>query len=151
VFERFSNPFIKHALLSISLNSVSKYKARVLPSLEKFVTIHGKVPPCLTFGLAALIAFYRGTEIRGLSLIGLRDGKEYQVKDDLAILETFSHLWSNCDGSPQAVAALTDNILMRSEWWGRDLREISGLSAAVTAYLIAILKNGMAAAIAQVG
>jgi len=63
VFERFSNPFIKHSLLSISLNSVSTYKARVLPSLEKYVTINGKVPPCLAFGLAALIAFYRGTEI----------------------------------------------------------------------------------------
>ncbi len=35
VTERFKNPFIDHALLSISLNSTSKWKARVMPSLKK--------------------------------------------------------------------------------------------------------------------
>lgn len=149
VFERFSNPFIKHELLSISLNSVSKYKARVLPSLEGYVAIHGKVPTRLTFALASLIAFYRGTEIRGTTLIGMRDGKEYNIKDDLAILKTFAELWSHCDGTPPAVAVLTDAILQQSDWWGRDLREINGLSAAVSGDLVAILKNGMVAALEQ--
>ena len=64
VVERFSNPFIKHALLSISLNSVSKFKARILPSIEQYVAGQGRVPAHLAFVLAALIAFYRGTEIK---------------------------------------------------------------------------------------
>ena len=150
VFERFTNPFIRHELLSISLNSVSKYKARVLPSLEKYVETCSQAPPRLSFGLAALIAFYRGTEIRGTSLIGMRDGQEYRINDDLPILKKFAELWSQCDGLPQSVATLTDGILQCAEWWGKDLRSIPGLSAAVTAHLMSILKNGMAAAIRQV-
>jgi tagaturonate reductase len=80
----------------------------------------------------------------------MRDGKEYPIKDDLPILKTFAELWSHCDGSPKAIAMLTDTVLQQSEWWGRDLREIKGLSAAVTGYLIAILKDGMVAALGQV-
>ena len=60
VTERFSNPFIKHYLLSISLNSVSKYKARILGTVLDYRRTQGRLPPRLTFALAALIAFYRG-------------------------------------------------------------------------------------------
>lgn len=62
VIERFKNPFIKHYLLSIALNSVSKYKVRVLPSLLEYNKKFGKLPKVLTFGLAALIVFYKGDE-----------------------------------------------------------------------------------------
>ncbi len=72
VFERFSNPFIHHAVLSISLNSVSKYKARVLPTLEEFVAARGRIPARLAFGLAALIAFYRGEMTKEGFLLGRR-------------------------------------------------------------------------------
>lgn len=59
VLERFSNPFIKHQLLSIALNSVSKFKARVLPTIVEYKEKFGEYPKALTFSLAALIAFYR--------------------------------------------------------------------------------------------
>ena len=59
VMERFSNPFIKHQLLSIALNSVSKFKVRVLPTILEYKEQFGEYPPALTFSLAALIAFYR--------------------------------------------------------------------------------------------
>ena len=65
VSERFANPFIKHYLLSISLNSTSKFKTRVLPSITEYVKRKGKIPQVLTFSMAALIAFYRGTELSG--------------------------------------------------------------------------------------
>ena len=83
VFERFSNPFIRHSLSSIALNSVSKYKARVLPSLERYVELRGHLPKRLTFALAALIVFYRGTKVENGALIGQRDGHAYEVKDNL--------------------------------------------------------------------
>jgi tagaturonate reductase len=150
VFERFSNPFIKHALLSISLNSVSKYKARVLPSLEEYVTTKGKVPPRLTFGLAALIAFYRGTTIRDGALIGQRGGKEYLIKDDLPILELFAKVWTGFDSSRASIAKAADTILQKKEWWGKDLRTIPGLADAIAANLDAILNKGMTAALEQV-
>ncbi len=59
VLERFSNPFIKHMLLSIALNSVSKFRARVLPAILEYRDMFGSCPQGLTFSLAALIAFYR--------------------------------------------------------------------------------------------
>ena len=62
VIERFKNPFIKHYLLSIALNSVSKFKVRDLPSLLGYMDEFGKEPNCLVFSLAALIKFYKGDE-----------------------------------------------------------------------------------------
>lgn len=59
VVERFSNPFIKHMLLSIALNSVSKFKVRVLPTIHEYKEKFNAYPPALTFSMAALIAFYR--------------------------------------------------------------------------------------------
>ena len=107
VFERFSNPFIQHALLSISLNSVSKYKTRVLPSVEQYLAIKGELPARLTLALAALITFYRGTEVRDGALIGHRGGEEYRIQDSETILETFASLWSKFDGSSEGIRMLT--------------------------------------------
>ncbi len=62
VIERFRNPFIKHLLSSIALNSVSKFAVRDLPSLLEYIRIKGEEPIYLTFSLAALIAFYKTGE-----------------------------------------------------------------------------------------
>lgn len=62
VLERFANPFVKHRLLSIALNSVSKFKARVLPTILEYREKNHKLPKNLVFSLAALIAFYRTDE-----------------------------------------------------------------------------------------
>lgn len=59
VLERFSNPFIKHMLLSIALNSVSKFQVRVLPTILEYKEQNGSYPEALTMSMAALIAFYR--------------------------------------------------------------------------------------------
>ncbi len=62
VIERFSNPYIKHYLTSIALNSVSKFKVRVLPSILEYVKRYGKTPSTLVFSLAKLIEFYKNGE-----------------------------------------------------------------------------------------
>lgn len=59
VFERFRNPFIKHLCASISLNSVSKFKVRVLPSLLEYIKREGKNPEYLLTSFAKLIKFYK--------------------------------------------------------------------------------------------
>lgn len=59
VLIRFSNPYIKHYLSSIALNSVSKFKVRVLPSILEYNKRFGKLPETLTFAFAKLIEFYR--------------------------------------------------------------------------------------------
>ena len=92
VLERFANPFVKHQLLSIALNSVSKWKARVLPTVVEYKEKFGKLPKCLTMSLAALIAFYRTDEAN--------DGEEI-----MAFMKT----------------AAPAEILARADYWGEDL------------------------------
>ena len=148
VLERFANPFIQHELLSISLNSVSKYTARNLPILEKYIAVKGSVPKRLAFGISALIAFYRGTEISNGALIGHRDGKEYPIKDNKEILEWFAAAWQKYDGTAASAAALVDDVLAQTTWWGKDLRTLPGLAAVVNAQLQTILTKGAAEAFA---
>ena len=143
VFERFSNPFIQHAFLSISLNSVSKYKTRVLPSIEKYLATKGELPPRLTFALASLITFYRGTEVRDGALIGNRGDEQYRIQDEQSILETFAQLWSRFDGSSEGACRLTESVLQQEDWWGKDLRQLPGLPLAVSGYVESILNRGM--------
>ena len=59
VFERFSNPYIKHMCSSIALNSVSKFKVRVLPSITEYIKRKGEMPKRLLFSFARLIEFYK--------------------------------------------------------------------------------------------
>ena len=59
VVERFGNPYIKHYLSAISLNSVSKFKVRVLPSILEYIKRYGKMPETLIFAFAKLIEFYK--------------------------------------------------------------------------------------------
>ncbi|MGN0552024.1 MAG: tagaturonate reductase [Oscillospiraceae bacterium] len=137
VTDRFKNPFIKHALLAISLNSVSKWKARCMPSFTEYINRKGTLPEHLTFSLAALIAFYNGTEIRDGALIGHRDGEEYLIKDDKAVLEFFAE---NSALSPEELA---DKVLGNVGFWGTDLRKYSGAAEKVSAYITDIRKIGM--------
>ena len=92
VIERFQNPFIKHYLLSIALNSVSKYQVRVLPSVLEYIKENNKEPKCLVFSLAALIAFYRTDA----------------ANDNPDVMEFMK-------------TASVDNILSKEEYWGTDL------------------------------
>lgn len=137
VFERFENPFIRHALLSISLNSVSKWKARVLPSFTDYVKNNGRLPKCITFSFAALLAFYSATEKGDSSLIARRpNGDEYQIRDDAAVLDFFAE--NSVKDVREFVTAATQN----KNFWGVDLTEYDGFVDSVTNSLTDIRKNG---------
>jgi tagaturonate reductase len=142
--DRYSNPHLRHLLLSISLNSVSKFRARLVPVITRYVEMNGHVPARVSFALSALIAFYRGTEIRDAALVGKRNGVEYRIQDEPQVVEAFAALWSGSDTSP---VTLTDFVLGQTAWWGSDLREIRGLEPAVTAHLTTILTRGVAPAL----
>ena len=144
VVTRFNNPYVKHALLSISLNSVSKWRARCMPSFLGYVEKTGKLPVHLTFSLAALMAFYTGTEIRGKALVGHRDGQEYQIMDDQKVLEFFS---SSCEKETGEFVAA---FLGREDFWGQNLNEVAGLAETLTTYLNDIRENGMRAALCRI-
>ena len=141
VLERFRNPFVRHELLSISLNSVSKWKVRVLPSLLDWATA-GRLPPLLAFSLSALIWFYRGDRQPDGALQGLRLKDRYPIRDDAPILEFFEKVWAQADVD-RDWNALAAAVLGRKELWGRDLNEIPGLTATVVADLGSITSRGM--------
>jgi tagaturonate reductase len=111
VMERFQNPFIRHELLSIALNSISKYQVRVLPSVLEYIKRKGKLPENLLYSLAALIRFYKGEW----------QGEVIPLNDTPAVLEFFKNAWSNEDPT-----LVVNKILSSMELWGMDL--ISGLS-----------------------
>ena len=83
VFERFNNPYIRHLCASISLNSVSKFKVRVLPSLLEYIKRTGNMPKNLIFSLAKLIEFYKeGTPTDDADIIEYI--KSHDIKDILS-------------------------------------------------------------------
>ena len=145
VLTRFNNPYVKHALLSISLNSVSKWRARCMPSFLGYLEKEGKVPAHLTFSLAALMAFYTGSEIREKALIGHRDGQEYQILDDMAVLEFFAA------NSGKDAAAYAKAVLSNEAFWGQDLSALPGVLDTVTADLEKIRTVGMREAVKELG
>ena len=117
MIERFQNPFIKHELLSIALNSISKYKVRVLPSVLEFHKRKGKLPSNLLYALAALIRFYKG-EWQG-AVIPLNDSPE--------VLNFFKMAWEN-----QNIDEVVQNVLANESFWGQDLNKVNGLSEVVS-------------------
>lgn len=134
VMDRFKNPFIKHALADIALNSVSKFKVRVLPSLLGYYKANKKLPVNLTFSLASLIRFYKGTW----------NGQSLPVKDGEDIVLFFDGLWKSDDY--EKIARLT---LQNKGFWDEDLTEIPGLTKAITIALEEIDSNGIEAGFAK--
>ena len=142
VLERFENPFVKHALLSISLNSVSKWKARILPTFRDNYNSAHKPPKYLTFSFAALMAFYTSDRLENGALVGDRNGEPYSIRDDAKVLEFFA---ANSKSKPvrEFVTAFASN----QDFWGEDLTRYDGFTDMVTGYLESIRKNGMTATV----
>ena len=132
VIDRFKNPYLDHFLLSISLNSTSKFKTRVIPSILKYINVNKKLPKLLLFSLASQIAFNKGQ----------RNGKQIPLKDDPSILAFYKNTWENND-----IPMVVKSILKHVEFWGHDLTKIEGLDKVVTNYLINIENKGMSTAL----
>jgi tagaturonate reductase len=128
VMDRFKNPFIKHALADIALNSISKFKVRVLPSLLQYQNANKKLPTNLTFSLACLIQFYKG----------IWNNEALPVKDSPEVVEVFKNAWQL--GTSDLVVA---EILANTEFWGEDLTKIDGLTVALVFALNEIESNGI--------
>ena len=119
VFERFANPFIRHQLLSIALNSVSKFRARVLPTILEFKEQTGRYPNILSFSLAALIAFYKTDEandseeiIEFMKEASVADilKREYYWGEDISFLYDIVNTWFE-KIEKDGVAACYDELL----------------------------------------
>ena len=146
VQDRFNNPFVNHELMSISLNSTSKWRARNMPTFLDYVKEKGKLPPCLTMSLAAYIAFY-SSDLQALDEKGLHarrpKGNEYVINDDRWALEFF---WNHRKDTPEE---LVHAVLTNEQMWGQDLSKVPGLEEATVKNLKLIREKGALAAYAS--
>lgn len=134
VFERFENPFIDHALLSISLNSVSKWKARVLPSFKDYVKNNGKLPKLITFSFSALLAFYSSNNLKEDGLYAKRvNGDEYVIHDDKAVLEFFAENTGKAD--------FVELVCKNADFWGDDMSLYNNFETQVSYWYERIITN----------
>jgi tagaturonate reductase len=139
VLDRFKNPFIKHQLISIALNSVSKFETRVLPSILEYEKRKGVLPSCLVFSMAALIRFYKGA----------CGGKEIPLKDDEQAISFLQGLWNQCDGSEKGLSELAEQVLKWEYAWKQDLSKIPGFREKLTGYWVKIEQEGMQQAVEE--
>lgn len=133
VVERFVNPYVKHFVTSIMLNSFPKYKTRDLPGLKTYLERKGELPQGLVLGLAAIITYYKG---------GKRGDVEIVPNDDPAIMNMLKDLWATGD-----VRKVAEGVLAAEFIWGEDLNRIPGLTENVASYLELIQNEGMRAAV----
>ncbi|WP_407984353.1 tagaturonate reductase [Priestia abyssalis] len=140
VIERFRNPYMQHFLLSISLNSVSKFKTRDVPSLLEYVNRKKALPKKLVFSLAALITFYKGK----------RDDEEIELSDIPEVLELFKVQWSQANGSLESIRGVVKSVLGCERIWDIDLNTVPELTDEVTKNLFEIETKGMKQAVEAV-
>jgi tagaturonate reductase len=136
VMERFRNPFVKHFVTSIMLNSFPKFKTRDLPGLKTYLQRKGELPKGIVLGLAAICTYYKG---------GKRGDDEIVPNDDPKIVALLKDLWATGDVAAVAKGVLADDFI-----WGEDLNQIPGLTALLTTYLTMIHQAGMRAAVQNI-
>lgn len=129
VLDRFRNPFVKHFVTSIMLNSFLKFKTRDLPGLKIYLERKGELPSGLVLGLTGIVTYYKG---------GKRGQDTIVPNDDAAIIELLNKLWAT--GNTAEVAR---GILGAEFIWGENLNNIAGLTEKLTGYLNSIQEKGM--------
>ncbi|MBR2995610.1 MAG: tagaturonate reductase, partial [Lachnospiraceae bacterium] len=143
VTDRFNNPFVDHLLMSISLNSTSKWKARNMPSFLEYIEKFGKLPEALTMSHAAYIAFYSSNiqrrEEDGLICVRPK-GNEYKIQDDGWVLDFY---YDHKDADDKT---LVHDVLSNEKMWDQDLTQIEGLEEKVLKDLELIRTEGAEAA-----
>jgi len=128
VFDRFLNPFIKHKLESIALNSISKFKVRVLPSLLNYTDRKGRLPTKMVFVFACLIRFYKGDY----------NDRTMPINDDKNIVLEMSVIWQSTD-----FVDIAKKVLGKTEYWGQNLNLVKGLTSAIATSLELIEDYGI--------
>lgn len=132
VIKRFSNPFVKHELLSISLNSMFKFKTRILPQMIRYMEEKNELPKHMMLSLAALAVFYRGK----------RGEETIHLNDEARFLDFYKKEWNSYDGTPEGARNLAENIASL-EHWGYRLDKVPGFVEKLGANIYKIEKDGI--------
>lgn len=137
VLDRFKNPLLKHQLMSISLNSTSKFVARLLPTLKDYLALEGELPRRIVFGFAAMLLFYKGEF----------NGEKIELKDDVDTLSFFKESWGQYDRKKRSLQETIVHILEHRAIWGENLNDIPGISKMIAIFITSIEQDGVLASI----
>lgn len=143
VIERYNNPYIASSLLSISLNAVSKWKTRILPTIRAYYFQNGVLPKSLVFSMAGLLRFFACGHMEKSKWIGMRGNEPYEIRDDPEVLRFFAE--HDC----QHVENLVFDCLARTDFWGEDLNQLADFSSMVIDAMHNIAEQGMEQALAK--
>lgn len=143
VIERFLNPFNRHFLRDIALNSFYKYKTRLLPTLLDSVEKENQLPQTITFSFAALISLYQGQKTGENEIMCQRGDEVYTLRDQPEVVELLDHLWDCYQGEDIQLQELVRQVLAQESWWDKDLNQVPHLTESVYDYLNGILRDGM--------
>ena len=113
VLERFSNPYIDHLFSSIILNSVAKWKTRLLPS---FLACDKNNRKHMLFALAALFCLY--------------DSADFTINDGEDVKAFFAQTLPT--------DAKFEAFVRNEAFWGMDLEATEGVYTAAVEYVHAI-------------
>ena len=126
VKERFLNPYLNHQLISISLNSISKWRARDLPSFSDYYAKNGKIAKNLTIGFSYLMCLYTSLKEEDGKFYAYLPSGKVEYKDDLPYLKYFAE-----GGCP--IEFMKDEAV-----WGEDLTKYEGFAETVDKNIKAI-------------
>ncbi|EIJ40757.1 mannitol-1-phosphate/altronate dehydrogenase [Galbibacter orientalis DSM 19592] len=133
VITRFKNPYLEHKLLSISLNSITKFNTRLLPTLIEYYEQKNALPNHIIFSLAALLVFYKGKF----------KGKEIPIKDDEKYILFIKKQWKDFDEDQINIEKFVNNVISNKLLFQADLTQIRGFSSLLSQYILAIVENGV--------
>lgn len=129
VIDRFSNPYIRHELIDITLQQTMKMRVRVVPSIIDYAKLNGGAPPSVALGFAAYLLFMRGDITTSPKADAHRD--------------RIVALWQAHPHPRELVTAVCGD----QDLWGTDLNAVAQFTDAVTGYLESLIGDGVHATI----
>jgi len=148
VYQRFLNPFIQHRLSDIAMNSLSKFRTRLLPSIQYYLghDEYTELPQGLATAFAALIRYYQISKAEAGYQGKTFAGEHYILRDDQALLDKITSLWSSyydSDNKSSSIYQGVSGILQLEELWGLNLNaSYPNLAEQLSAILIQWEEHG---------
>jgi tagaturonate reductase len=142
VLERFSNPYIHHAWLNISMHFTTKLHSRVVPVLLKYFEMFKMVPAHITFGFSSYLLFMKAVKKVDNLYYGKCNDEYYLINDAAAVV--FFDLWQT-----KKIPDLVESVLQNENFWKYDLSQLPGFASAVTESLEFLNENGVVMALSK--
>jgi len=136
VIDRFSNPYIDHEWLNITLQYSSKMAMRNLPLLQKHYQQEAVPPALMTLGFAGYILFMRSVKDENGNYTGSANGSSYIIRDDKAGI--LSERWKE-----ENMIDVVKNILSDTSLWGVDMTAFTGFAEKITEDIVSIMDKGV--------